>query len=324
MPFIDYLNPYAYAMRIRRIAYKRGWLSSYHPGIPVISVGNLTLGGTGKSPVVLLIADYLEKKRGKQVAIVSRGYKRRSKGYILVRDGKKIMASVEESGDEAQMLAEALSNAIVIVDEDRVHGAREAKSLGADVIILDDGFQHLRIKRDLNILLMRKPSAVIPFGRAREPESASGDADFLVFRDIKDSKDGSDKPYANIRNIPAALSSLQIPLVPLTELNGKRALALSSIAAPKRFHEMLRSLGANVVPHPLGDHAEYSESLVKRIIAEAENKGLEVIVTTAKDIVKSRKYFERAVSAISVYVLHQKLEFLDGEERFYSAIDSIL
>ncbi len=102
----------------------------------------------------MLIAEDLERKHGKRVAIVSRGYKRRSKGFVLVRDGNDILAPVERSGDEAQMFAEALPNAIVIVDEDRVHGAREAKALGAEAIVLDDGFQHLRLKRDLNILLM--------------------------------------------------------------------------------------------------------------------------------------------------------------------------
>src|SRR5580698_9127695 len=123
MALIDYFNPYAYAMCVRRKLYELGWVKSYHPGIPVISVGNLTMGGTGKSPLVLLIADYIEKKHGKRVAIISRGYKRRSKGFVLIRNGGQILVTVEESGDEAQMFAEAAPNAIVIVDEDRVHGA---------------------------------------------------------------------------------------------------------------------------------------------------------------------------------------------------------
>ncbi len=325
MPFVDYLNPYAYAMRLRRWLYARGWLPSYHPGIPVISVGNLTLGGTGKSPLVLLITDYLEQKHGKRVAIISRGYKRHSKCFVLVRDGKEILAPVEASGDEAQMFAEEAPNAIVIVDEDRARGAREAKALGAEVIVLDDGFQHLRLRRDLNILLMSgRPSSVIPFGRAREPESAARAADFVIFSEGLGSVDEDGLPSAVICGLPSHLSSLEVLVVPLANLKGKRMLALSSIASPKRFHDMLRNLGAEVIPRDLGDHTEYSEATVQSILNEAEKRNVEMIVTTTKDIVKSRKYFERAASSIPVLILHHKLEFLRGEAGFYSVIDSIL
>ncbi len=324
MHFVDYLNPYAYAMRLRRLAYEHGWLKSWHPGIPVISVGNIVLGGTGKSPLVLYIAEYLQQKHGKRVAIVSRGYKRRSKGFVLVRDGKEILASVESSGDEAQMFAEVLPGAIVIVDEDRVHGAREAKALGAEVVILDDGFQHLRLRRDLNILLMSTPSPVIPFGRAREPENALRAAGFVVYKHQRDRTDRKEKSFGIVEGVPADLLSLELRPVPLTELKAKRVLALSSIANPERFQEMLRQLGADVVPYALADHANYSEALVRKIIEKAETEHVAIIVTTSKDTVKSRKYFERAGVAIPVFVLRQQIEFLEGEERFYSAIDSIL
>jgi len=325
MQLIDYLNPYAYAMLVRRKLYELGWLKSFHPGIPVISVGNLTMGGTGKSPLVLLIADYIEKKYGKRVAIISRGYKRRSKGFVLVRNGGSILASVEESGDEAQMFAESSPNAIVIVDENRVHGATNAKLLGAEVIILDDGYQHLRLKRDLNILLINSGSAspVIPFGRSREPRSAMRAADIILSKDMNDLKDvGSNKVFAILQGVPSALTSLSVVDVPFVEISGKNVLALSSIANPERFHEMLRSLGAKVAIKDLGDHAEYSHDLVKSIIAIAKKNGAEVIVTTGKDIVKSRKYFQD--SDVPVYVLRHKLEFLSGEKGFYDSIDKIL
>ncbi len=328
MPYVDFLNPYACTMRLRRWLYTRGGLPSYHPGVPVISVGNLTQGGTGKSPLVLLIADYLEKRHGKRVAIVSRGYKRRSKGFVLVRDGKEIIASVEDSGDEAQMFAEEAQNAIVIVDEDRVRGAREAKALGAEVIVLDDGFQHLRLRRDLNILLIAgKPSPVLPFGKSREPESAVRSADLVIFSegvDAVDVLDESGRASAIIRSMPSHLSSLEVTEVPLATLKGKRVIALSSIASPKRFHAMLRGLGAEVIPDDLGDHAEYSVAIVQSILNEANKSKVEAIVTTTKDIVKSRKYFEHAAPSIPVLILHHKPEFLRGEAGFYSAIDRIL
>jgi tetraacyldisaccharide 4'-kinase len=321
--FIDYLNPYAYLMRLRRRMYEFGLLKSYHPGIPVISVGNLTMGGTGKSPMVMLVANYLFSKHGKPVAIISRGYKRRTKGFLLVSNGKDILVSVEDSGDESQMFAELLQNAIVIVDEDRVHGANKAKELGAEVIVLDDGYQHLRLKRDLNILLVDGSSSpVIPFGRSREPASAMRSADLMVRSDGKDASTPSD---IVIRSKASSLLSLDRVLsIPLTGLQGKHVMALSSIANPERFSNLLRELGAKVTPQDLGDHAEYSESLTKEILDEVKKDGIEIIVTTMKDAVKSRKYFERASPDIPILILLHSLEFLRGEDGFYSAIDKIL
>jgi tetraacyldisaccharide-1-P 4'-kinase len=122
--------------------------------------------------------------------------------------------------------------------------------------------------------------------------------------------------------VPSALTSLNVLDVPLAEISGKQILAVSSIANPERFHEMLRSLGAKVVVKDLGDHAEYSVAIVKSILDYAKTNGIEMIVTTAKDAVKSRKYFEDSV--LPVYVLHHKLEFLSGEKGFYNSIDKIL
>ena len=328
-PFVDYLNPYASLMRLRRRLYECGWLTSYHPGIPVISVGNLTMGGTGKSPFVLLIANYLLSKQGKRVAIISRGYKRHSKGFLLVSNGSEILAAVEDSGDEARMFAELLPNAIMIVDEDRVHGANKAKELGAEVIILDDGFQHLRLKRDLNILLIDDTSSpVIPFGRSREPASAMRAADVVVRSDgpvgSHTTSSNSTVTYATIHAVPASLVSLDGADVPLSELNNKRILALSSIANPERFINMLRKLHAMVIPKDLGDHAEYTESLTREILKDAKKEGVELIVTTIKDAVKSQKYFVQASPDIPILILSHTLEFLRGEDGFYSAIDQIL
>ena len=322
MQLFDYLNPYAYIMRLRRAMYERGWLKSHHPGIPVISVGNLTMGGTGKSPMVLLIAKYLEEKFGKRVAIISRGYKRRTNGFLLVSSGEEILASVEDSGDEPQMFARLLPNAIVIVDEDRVRGAKKAKELGAEVIVLDDGFQHLRLKRDLNILLMDGTSSpILPLGRSREPGSAVRAADIIISSDGNASSETSN---AVVRSIPSSLMSLTVVDVPLTALKGKHILALSSIANPERFTNMHCELGATVIAKNLGDHAEYSQGLIEKILVEAKTNGVEMIVTTMKDAVKSEKYFERANPAIPVLILLHSLEFLRGEDGFYSAIDKIL
>jgi tetraacyldisaccharide 4'-kinase len=323
MRLIDYLNPYAYLMRLRRRMYELGLMKSYHAEIPVISIGNLTMGGTGKSPMVLLIANYLLSKHGKRVAIISRGYKRHTKGFLLVSNGKEILASVEDSGDEAQMFAELLPNAIVIVDEDRVHGANKAKELGAEVIVLDDGYQHLRLKRDLNILLDDGSSSpVIPFGRSREPATAARAANMVVRSDGKDTGNSID---VVVQSTATSLISLDtVDSISLTELRGKRIMALSSIANPERFQKMLKELGAMIIPKDLSDHADYSESLIREILDDAKRGGVEIIFTTMKDAVKSRKYFERVSPDIPILILLHSLEFLRGEDGFYNAIDQIL
>ncbi|MDP4198421.1 MAG: tetraacyldisaccharide 4'-kinase [Bacteroidota bacterium] len=334
----DYLNPYAYAMRLRRWFYERGLLKASHPGVPVISVGNLSLGGTGKSPMVLLVAHYLTQKRQRRVAIVSRGYKRRSKGLVVVSDARRILASIEDSGDEAQMLAQSLPGTIVIVSEDRLRGALEAKRLGANVILLDDGFQHQRLQRDLDIVLIdaeRPLSAVIPFGRFREPFSAVRAAGAIAFTNASDKSRLRDywerlKPYANTNVVVAAIHAIPIALeslrdgeqLPLAAIRAKRVLALSGIASPARFHRMLESLGAEVISRSLGDHAEYSQALARSLVSDAERSGAQLLVTTMKDAVKSRGYFGQ--SSLPVLVLKQELEFLSGEQSLYDSIDRIL
>ncbi|HEY3875068.1 MAG TPA: tetraacyldisaccharide 4'-kinase, partial [Candidatus Kapabacteria bacterium] len=288
--FIDYFNPYAYLMRARRFAYRRGWLRSQAAEVPVVSVGNLTMGGTGKSPMVLLIAEYLERK-GKRVAIVSRGYKRASKGLVIVRNGGDILVPVEESGDEPQMVAALLPNAIVIVDEARVRGAQRARELGAEVIILDDGFQHLQLKRDVNILLANgEVSAVLPFGHAREPESAMQAADLIVFTDGEEKNGKRNEAEIVVTSVPSKLQSFTNAEVPLASLRDKSVLALSSIARPERFQNMLTTLGASVTPFALSDHAPYSKELAKKIMQSAEACSAELIITTMKDAAKSKRF----------------------------------
>lgn len=338
----DYLNPYAYAMRLRRRLFERSALKSTHPGIPVISIGNLAVGGTGKSPFVIACAEYIMARHRKRVAVISRGYRRRSKGFVLVRDGSQILAKVEDSGDEALMIAEALTSAIVIVDEDRAHGAREARRLGAQVIILDDGYQHLRLQRNLNVLLIdaeRPLSAVLPFGRFREPFSAARAADAIVFSNATDKAHMRDvwerlKPYAKDSVIAAAIQFIPNELraiappdntpFPFDGLHNKRVFAVSGIASPARFHRMLEAAGAELVVRSFGDHAEYTAAFCQTLVRDAIGSGAEMIVTTAKDAVKSRRYFEQIASSIPVVMATQRLEFLSGERSFHDAIDRLL
>ena len=170
--------PYGELLRVRAWAYATGLLPSRRLGRPVISVGNITVGGTGKTPMTALIARYL-MGQGKRVAVLSRGYGGTSRGEArIVSDGSKLLLSASEAGDEPYLLAKELPGLMVVIGHDRYEAGRLAeRELNPDLFILDDGFQHLRLQRDLNILLLdgRNPfgnGLTLPAGLLREPRSA--------------------------------------------------------------------------------------------------------------------------------------------------------
>jgi tetraacyldisaccharide 4'-kinase len=342
MKLVNAFNPYALAMALRRKLYDSGQLNSHRVGIPVISIGNLTLGGTGKTPTTIFLARHIASTYAKKVAIVLRGYKRTTKGYRLVSEGNGPLLTVQESGDEAYLLSEELLGTIVIVDENRVRGAEEAKKLGAEVILLDDGYQHMRIHRDLNILVVnveKPPGSVLPFGAAREDVHAAKDADFLLLTNATDEESankiarelsiarGVKIPSARVRSVAKGLSSLDPAirdLTPVSELQDKRVLAVASIANPERFSQLLNQHGALVELEDLGDHAAYDYERMNRILLRAERLNAEMIVTTAKDAVKSREFFFRSELSIPVYILSHGFEFLSGERALLEEIEATL
>lgn len=342
MRLVNAFNPYALAMALRRKMYSTGTLMTHRVGIPVISIGNLTMGGTGKTPSTIFLAKHIVSTHDKKVAVILRGYKRESSGYQLVSEGNGPLLDVRTSGDEAYLLAEELLGSIVIVDENRVRGAEEAKKLGAEVILLDDGYQHMRIHRDLNLLVVNveKPlGSVLPFGVSREDSDAAKDADFLLLTNAAHEENaneiarqlsiakGMKIPSARVRSITKGLASLD-PAVPdlagLTALSGKRVLAVASIANPKRFTYLLRQHGADVELEDLGDHASYDENGVRKIVQRAEEVHADMIVTTQKDAVKSREYILSAGISFPVYVLAHEFEFLSGERALLDMVDKLL
>jgi tetraacyldisaccharide 4'-kinase len=342
MKLVNALNPYAVAMAVRRRLYESGQLNAHKLSIPVISIGNLTMGGTGKTPTAMLLTRYISQHHEKQVAIVLRGYKRESSGYQLVSEGNGPLLKARQSGDEAYLLAEELRGTIVVVDENRVRGAEEAKKLGADVILLDDGYQHMSIHRDLNLLLVnvdQPPGVVLPFGVSREDTDAARNADFLLLTSATDEErsnaiarelsvaKGVNIPFARVRSIANGLASLDPAvrdLEDLTLLRGKKVLAVSSIANPQRFVNLLTQQGATVELEDLGDHAAYDHERIMRILNRAERLGVEMIVTTAKDAVKSRELFFKSSIEIPVRVLSHGFEFLSGERALLDLIDGLL
>jgi tetraacyldisaccharide 4'-kinase len=326
MTIVDMLNPYVWVMTLRRILYHKGSLTSTKVSVPVISIGNITTGGSGKSPITKLIAEYLRDSLDRKPAIVMRGYKRKSKGFLLVSDGRQILADINESGDEAQSFARELGGVIVVCDEDRVSGAQKAIASGADVILLDDGYQHMALRRDLNILLVDKHSDqhVIPFGKNREDSTSSSDADIIIRTDeneitIPHKKDAI---IVRVRLTASHITFLDGSKRSPEYLEGKRVLALSSIANPDRFHNLISSFDTDIIPYVLDDHAEYNAAIIDDIQKRATSDDCDLIITTTKDIVKSHEYFENSELAIEVGVLHISYALSDDTE-FWKRIESV-
>ena len=304
---------YAFALRLRAGMYKSGILKTERLPRPVVSIGNITVGGTGKTPVTAYIARIL-LARGCRVAVLSRGYGGSLEGQTcVVSDGATIMLSAGECGDEPYLLAATVPGLMVVIGTDRYAAGRMAmQQLAPDVFLLDDGFQHLRLHRDLNILLQdfSRPFGngwTLPAGILREPLTAAGRADLVLF---------TRAPEGAVNNrdtggIPRCLSSHTIvdllPLgshlpVPFSRCSGHSVLAFAGIADPESFFTGLRSQGLDLVQTiSFPDHVDYDRERCGEIAEAMRTSGADFMVTTEKDGVKlkgvSQEYAARTLLA---------------------------
>lgn len=290
--------PYAGVLSLRALAYRFGLLRSYRLPRPVVSVGNLTLGGTGKTPMVAYLADRLIAS-GKRVVVLSRGYGGSAgKGPCLVSDGRSILEPAEVAGDEPLLLARKVPGLMVVVGSDRYRGARFAmEDLDPDVFILDDGYQHLRLKRDLDILLLdaKNPFAngcTLPGGFLREPVFAARRADLVLY-----TRSGSvETPLAPLFGKPTCRSDHRIAgLAPLeggdrvefSLLKDRRVTAFSGIADPAAFFDLLEREGVRLTATiSFADHARYGEEEIAAICRVRDASRSTHLITTEKDAVK--------------------------------------
>jgi tetraacyldisaccharide 4'-kinase len=293
---------YGKALGVRARWYASGRLESHALPRPSISVGNLTFGGTGKTPFVEFLARRL-RFEGWRPAILSRGYGRRSRGVVVVGAGDGALVSADEGGDEPVALARATSGVFVVVAERRVEAARRAADLGADLFLLDDGFQHLAVRRDVNLLLLdaRDPFGgghLAPAGRLREPIAAARRADAFVFTRVDRGAPASEAVRALERIHPGApVFHARIRPSDLRDENGarleagafadRRLLAACGVANPVQFAATLSELGLRPEERlEFRDHQRYGERQLARIRAAAERTGASLLVTTEKDAVK--------------------------------------
>ncbi|MCC5846302.1 MAG: tetraacyldisaccharide 4'-kinase [Verrucomicrobia bacterium] len=340
---------FALLVQFRLWCYKHGILKYHTLGCQVVSVGNLTVGGTGKTPVVEILARSLQQS-GRQVAILSRGYKKKkrkrplkqkirdfvagqgdSEVPLVVSDGKRILVEPVYSGDEPYMLATNLPNVAVIVGKDRVRSGKHAiKHLKCDTLILDDGFQHLALKHRLDIVLVDRTNPfdngrTLPRGLLREPIRNIKRAGFIFI--TKSSGDGAEElrtqlrelnPTAEIsecRHCPRHLKHVfEGGMESLEFLRGKTVLALSGIAVPKGFEKELVLHGAKVVDHKIfADHHRYSLQEIIELHEEAHQRKVDAIITTEKDAVRIPRLEHPLVPMLYLRV---EIEMFSGQEQF--------
>jgi tetraacyldisaccharide 4'-kinase len=287
---------YGLLAAVRVNLYRRGVFSIYSAPIPVISIGNLAAGGTGKTPAADWLVKYL-LAQGRKVAVVSRGYGGRGVpgGVGVVSAGAGPLLSPEICGDEPFLLARRNPRALIVVAPKRACGVRLAvERLGADVIVLDDGFQHLAVARDLDIVLLDGShplgnGRVLPAGRLRECPSALARGDlFILTRCGEKAPQLPALPGPVLRSrhrLDAVALSLEGAEIPLGTLAGRRGVAFAGIADPEAFFADLRRMGLHLVQTiALPDHAVYGADERARLTAAAV--AADYLITTEKDGVK--------------------------------------
>ncbi|MDD5730461.1 MAG: tetraacyldisaccharide 4'-kinase [Candidatus Omnitrophica bacterium] len=331
MKILLFLLSLVYGLIIRMLILFQG-LNRRSLRCKVISVGNITLGGTGKTCLVEFIAGYL-KERGRSAAIISRGYKRRPAGNP--EDNKQYAAM----GDEPFMLQSNLKDTPVIVDADRARAAAFAiGKYGADTVILDDGFQQWKIKKDLEIVTVDSVNPfgnrqMIPRGILREPLSSLKRADIFVLtntnlnagaRQIAGYLSGINKDALIVESIhePAGFYAFraQDKLLSVKTLESKPVLLFSGIGNPDSFENAVKGLGIKInASLRFPDHHSYSDEELDNIVKEAKESGALALITTQKDTARISALPEREYG-LPVFVLKVRLKIIKNEQGFYNRL----
>jgi tetraacyldisaccharide 4'-kinase len=325
----------AAAVAYRGLVETRGWL--YGRGVlrarslpcPVVSVGNLTVGGTGKTPAVELAVRTLADL-GLRPGVVSRGHGRKSRGVHVVADTASIRLEPEEAGDEPFLLARRLPGVPVVVGADRWEAARSALAAGATAIVLDDGFQQRTLATSLEIVMARarRPwgnGRLLPAGPLREPLGGLARADLVVATGTGPSAEVQAAVARHAPHVPVLAATLEpvacfearrLDPVPLERLAGARVVPFAGIAAPGAFAATLQTLSITGELVPFPDHHWYTRGDLERLTARAA--GADALVTTEKDWVRLRG---RVGTGVPVYVVSVALRLVSGAAEWRHAFE---
>lgn len=346
---------FAIIVRCRLLLFRVGLKKQALLGVKVVSIGNLTMGGTGKTPVVEFFCKALRQK-GRNPVILSRGYKsRKLEGRQVwrgrreeepgefpkvVSDGERLRLPVEYAGDEPYMLARNLLPGVgVVVDRDRVKGGRFAvRELQADILLLDDGLQYLKLDHAVDVVLVdaERPfgtDALIPRGTLREPPSNLSRANYIFVTRCHQplsqeqiarlQRRNKTAPIIQTRHAPQYLEKVfhEGDRMELSELQGKYVAAMSGIANPESFEGLLKELGAEVMFHrTFGDHQVFPQKDVDSVFERALERDVDFVVTTEKDAVRFPRPTE---DSVPLYFLRIEVEIIEGEEEWQACLERL-
>ncbi|GAA5484515.1 tetraacyldisaccharide 4'-kinase [Haloferula sargassicola] len=343
------------AVATRLMIFRRRWKQQAHLGTQVISIGNITVGGTGKTPVTEMLARTL-RERGRKVAILSRGYKSRKLKEAqkwkdaagvpideedmpkVVSDGGALLLDSKYAGDEPFMLARNLDGVSVVVDKDRVKGGRFAvKHLGADTLVLDDGLQYLRLAHGNDIVLIDRTAPygtghLLPRGTLREPPANLIRASYILLTKCDGTPNDSlieeirrhnrHAPIIQCTHGPRYLEELFTgKREELPYLQDKWVAAISGIAVPESFERSLEKLGAHVeIRRHFPDHYRFTRKEIDAFMTRCVERDMEMIVTTEKDAVR----FPRPTDpAVPIWFLRIEVDILEGHDEWDEMIERI-
>lgn len=324
---------YGKIVKYRNRRYDRENNLSQKISLPVISVGNLSVGGTGKTPFVEMLARLLISM-GKHPAIIGRGYKRKTKGEIIICDGEKLLASASEGGDELYLLARKLFIP-VIANESKVEAALSAeRRFNIDCILVDDGFQHRALRRNLDIVLIDKETTEKPFllpkGTLREPLESLKRANVICLTggakitDTLKQNTNFDTLFIKVKVIngePYLLTNTDKTQV-INNIKKQNIIAVAGIAKPYRFYDMVKSMQYNLINHlNFNDHHYYDRNDIEKIRRFAEENSSKYIAVTEKDAVKLIEFIDRFKHyGLELLVFPISMKIIDGKETFINLL----
>ncbi|HEY5793188.1 MAG TPA: tetraacyldisaccharide 4'-kinase, partial [Chthoniobacterales bacterium] len=342
---------YQNIVQLRLRLFRNRLLRAQSLGCPVISVGNLTVGGTGKTPVVEMLARELTRQ-GRRVGILTRGYKSVPKPLLrrlgdklfknkavfaprIVSDGRTLLLDSLTAGDEPFMLANNLRGVVVLVDRDRVKSGYYAiEHFGCDTLLLDDGFQYLRLRHSYEIALVDRQAPfgnrfILPRGTLREPKEnlcrathifvtkSSAEPDTPLLEEIRQYNRTAD--IIECAHRPVHFRDLiSGEIHPLDFVKGKRAASLCGIAVPESFEEALRKLGAGLeLTEAFTDHHRFTAREIESFLRRCGRRGVEMILTTEKDAVRIPRILD---AEVPIYYLRVEIEILRGQEQWEALV----
>jgi tetraacyldisaccharide 4'-kinase len=342
-PLLPLLWLYRAAIALRNFCYDHIIFKSTKLSTFVISIGNLSLGGTGKTPFTIFLANAL-RDHGLKAAIVARGYRRDKSGLVVVSDGQRILVDIAEAGDEPMLMAQACEGVPVIVDRQKKKAAIAAVArFSPDVILVDDGFQHRQLHRDIDIVMLDAAMLLsnawsLPGITLREPASALRRADFIMINRSGQTDDTTPQQLveqcrrytraaifsggmkAVSWRTPERLSTPNAEPLPLAHVKDQPALLVSGIARPERFRRLVEAQGARVQGElTFSDHHRYDEKDMRLIATAFKACKARYVLTTTKDAVKLAKLDGRRASVPALPILMLETTF-EAEPAFFTAL----